>query len=210
MKRIAAIATFNGRQEYLKRAVASLAHQVDEIRIYDNQVRPIDLTDNGKFYFLQEYAEPVYYFTCDDDLLYPPTYIQDMVNAIERTGGIVTHHGRILRGQGLPYYSGHKAYHCLKENRFEARIHVAGTGVTGFRTDYFNPVDIWQSDDKCMSDLVFSVEAARQRKKITVLKHERGYIKYLDVPLSETIFGKHRNNDKRQSELADLILTLSA
>jgi hypothetical protein len=210
MKRIAAIATFNGRQEYLKKAVASLAHQVDEIRIYDNEVRPIDLTDNGKFFFLQEYKEPVYYFTCDDDLLYPPTYIQDMVNAIERTGGIVTHHGRILRGQGLRYYSGHKAYHCLKENRFEARIHVAGTGVTGFRTDYFNPVDIWQSEDKCMSDLVFSVEAARQRKKITVLKHEHGYIKYLDVPLSQTIFGTHRNKDTRQSELADLILTLSA
>jgi hypothetical protein len=210
MRVIAAIATFDGRQEYLKKAVASLAHQVDEIRIYDNQVRPIDLTDNGKFFFLQEYKEPVYYFSCDDDLLYPPTYIQDMVEAIERTSGIVTHHGRYLRGKGLRYYSGHKAYRCLNENRTETRIHVAGTGVTGFRTDYFNPVDIWQSEDKCMSDLVFSVEAARQGKKITVLKHEHGYIKYLDVPLSQTIFGTHRNKDTRQSELADLILTLSA
>ena len=209
MKRIAAIATFNGRQEYLKKAVASLAHQVDEIRIYDNEKRFIDLTDNGKFYFLHEYKEPVYYFTCDDDLLYPKTYIQDMVNAIERTGGIVTHHGRKLLGKGLRYYSGHKAYHCLKENRIETQIHVAGTGVTGFRTDYFNP-DIWASSDKCMSDLVFSAEAARQGKKITVLKHEHGYIKYLDVPLTQTIWGKHRQNDSRQSELADLILTLSA
>lgn len=207
MKKIIAIATFKGREKYLKKAVQSLVGQADEIRIYDNEKRFIDLTDNGKFYFLHEYKEPIYYFTCDDDLLYPPTYIQDMVEAIDRTGTIVTHHGRKLLGFDRSYYREHKAYQCLSSNTYEGLIDVAGTGVAGFRTDYFNP-DIWASSDKRMSDLVFSLEAARQGKKITLLKHEKGYIKYLNVPVNQTIHGQESRRETRQIEIANEIFRI--
>jgi len=208
MKVIIAIATFNGRQQFLKQAIKSLAPQADQIRVYDNEVRDIDLTDNGKFYFLQEYKEPVYYFTCDDDIIYPPTYVRDMIEAIERTGTIVTHHGRILQGFGLRYYAGHKAIQCLKDNNYEGMVHISGTGVTAFRTDYFNPVDLWKAEDKKMSDIVFALEAAKQGKKITALKHKRGYFQYQPVPVMETIWGQHHGKDSRQSELADEVLAL--
>jgi hypothetical protein len=176
--------------------------------VYDNEKRDINLTDNGKFYFLQEYDEPIIYFSCDDDIIYPPTYVRDMIEAIEKHKCIVTHHGRMLRGVGRRYYFEHKTFQCLKENRAERVIHVAGTGVTAFDTSYFNPVDIWESDDKRMSDLVFSVEARRQGKKIVVLPHGKYYFEYQHIPLNETIHGVDSMNDSRQSELADLILTL--
>ena len=208
MKVVIAIATFKGREPYIKKAIQSLVGQADQIRIYDNEERYIDLTDNGKFYFLHEYKEPIYYFTCDDDIIYPPTYVQDMIEAIERTGTIVTHHGRILQGFGLRYYSGHKAIQCLKDNNYEGMVHVAGTGVTAFRTDYFNPINIWSSSDKRMSDLVFSLAAAKEGKKITALKHKRGYFQYQNVPLSQTIWGQHHSKDERQSEIADEVLAL--
>lgn len=207
MKVIIAIATFKGREPYLKETIKSLANQADQIRIYDNEERLIDLTDNGKFYFLHEYKEPIYYFTCDDDIIYPPTYVKDMIEAIERTGTIVTHHGRILQGFGKRYYSGHKAFQCMKDNNYEGMVHVAGTGVTAFRTDYFNP-DIWASSDKKMSDLVFSLEAAKQGKKITILKHKSGYFIAQPVPVSQTIWGQHHSKDVRQSEIADEVLAL--
>jgi hypothetical protein len=54
-----------------------------------------------------------------------------------------------------------------------------------------------------MSDLVFSLEAAKQRKKIVVLQHERGYLKYLNVPASQTIHGTESNREQRQIEIAN-------
>ena len=207
MKVIIAIATFKGREPYLKKAIQSLVGQADEIRIYDNEKRFIDLTDNGKFYFLHEYKEPIYYFTCDDDIIYPPTYVQDMIEAIERTGTIVTHHGRKLLGEGRSYYRGHKAYQCLKENNYEGLIDVAGTGVTAFRTDYFN-AEIWASSDKRMSDLVFSLEVAKQGKEITLLKHSGNYFQYLNVPPNQTIHGTEHKRETRQIQIADEIFRI--
>lgn len=211
MKRIVAIATYAGREEVLKKTIDSLMGQCDEIRIYDNEVRDENLTDNGKFYFLKEYKEPVYYFTCDDDIIYPPTYIDDMVKAIELCKTIVTHHGRKLQRKGVSYYrGGHIAYRCTGRVTSRSIIDVSGTGVTGFRTDYFNPVDIYKSENKCMSDLVFALEARKQRKLITVLPHKAGYIIAQPLPSEKTIFGNHRNNDATQSAFADEIQNLYA
>lgn len=210
MKVIIGLATFKGREKYLKMALKSLVGQADQIRIYNNEVRDVDLTDNGKFFFLKEYDEPVYYFSCDDDLIYPPTYVRDMIAAIEKYKCIVTHHGRILTGgKGANYYRSHKAFRCLGDVHTDQFIHVAGTGVTAFRTDYFNPTEIWSSPDKKMSDVIFSFEAAKQKKNIMILSHKKGYIQYTNVPNEQTIFGQHVSHCPRQSELADLILNLS-
>jgi hypothetical protein len=179
------------------------------LRIYNNEEREVDLTDNGKFYFLQEYTEPIYYFTIDDDIIYPPTYVRDMIQAIERHKTIVTHHGRILvDGQTRYYGARHKTFACLKENRIECLIDVAGTGVTAFRTDYFNPKDIWQSENKRMSDCLFSLEAAKRNKKITVLRHNSRYFEYQKVPLEETIFGQDFHNDSVQTSICNEILRI--
>jgi len=210
MKVIIGMATFKGREKYRKMALKSLIGQADQIRIYNNEERDIDLTDNGKFFFLQEYDEPVYYFSVDDDLIYPPTYVKDMIEAIEKYKCIVTHHGRILTGGiGANYYRGHKAFRCLGDVHTTQPIHVAGTGVTAFRTDYFNPTEICYSDDKRMSDVVFSHEAAKQGKRIMLLAHKKGYIQYTNIPESQTIFGQEFKSCQRQSEYADLILGLS-
>ena len=208
-KVIIAIATFKGREESIKKTIASLASQADSIRIYNNEERDIDLTDNGKFYFLQEYSQPIYYLTCDDDIIYPPTYVEDMVKAIDKYKCIITHHGRKLLGLNRSYYRDHRSYSCLKRNDRIRKLDVAGTGVTGFRTDQFNPSDIWQSKDKRMSDLVFSLEARKQKKEILLIPHTSNYFTYQnEIQYTKTICGQDSMNDKRQSEIADLIFRL--
>jgi hypothetical protein len=92
----------------------------------------------------------------------------------------------------------------LDDNDKEQVIDVAGTGVTAFRTDYFNPVDLWKSKDKRMSDLIFSLEAARSQKEITILQHKRGWLKDLRVPPALQIAVMERRNT-RQNEVANLI-----
>lgn len=204
MKIVVGMATTNERALFCEKAVESLVYQADEIIVYNNSNEETDYTDNAKFYALTLFNEPVYYFSCDDDILYPSDYVSTMVKAIERTQTIVTHHGRKLLGLNRNYYLEHKGFRCLDENNTEQLIDVAGTGVTAFRTDYFNPTEIYKATDKRMSDLVFSLEAAKQGKQITLLKHAKGWLKDLRVPQRLAInFIELRNT--RQTQLANEI-----
>jgi hypothetical protein len=208
MKIIVGMATTNERARFAETAVESLVHQADEIIVYNNSNEAHDYTDNAKFHALTLFNEPVYYFSCDDDILYPSDYVSTMVEAIERTGTIVTHHGRELLGLDRNYYRGHKGFRCLDDNNTEQIIDVAGTGVTAFRTDYFNPTEIYKATDKRMSDLVFSLEAAQQGKQITILKHTKNWLKDLRVPESLSIYFMERRNT-RQNELANEIYNVN-
>jgi hypothetical protein len=131
-----------------------------------------------------------------------------MIEAIERTGTIVTHHGRELLGLDRNYYREHKGFRCFDKNDKEQIIDVAGTGVTAFRTDYFNPTEIYKATDKRMSDLVFSLEAAKQGKQITILKHSKNWLKDLRVPQGLSINFIERRNT-RQNELANEIYNVN-
>jgi len=207
LKIIVGIATFKGRENALKKVVESLQNQCDKIVIYNNEINE-DIADNGKFYGLAMIKEPCYYFTCDDDLEYPSNYIKSMIQAIERTGTIVTHHGRILQGLDRSYYRGHKAFRCLGSNNIECTIDVPGTGVTAFRTDYFNPNELHKSKDKRMSDIIFGLEAAKQRKKITLLKHDQGWINQLPIDNATSIHSTEHKKEERQIELSNKIWNL--
>lgn len=204
MKIVVGMATTNERATFAETAVESLVHQADEIIVFNNSNQDNDYTDNAKFYALTLFNEPVYYFSCDDDIFYPADYVSTMIEAIERTGTIVTHHGRQLLGLDKNYYRGHKGFRCLDENNTEQLIDVAGTGVTAFRTDYFNPTEIYKATDKRMSDLVFSLEAAKQGKQITILKHTKGWLKDLRVPKGLAIHFMERRNT-RQNKIANQI-----
>jgi hypothetical protein len=205
------IATFGGRESFLEKTLVSLRNQefngTIEILVYDNEKEELDLTDNGKFRWVSERTG--YYLSCDDDIIYPRTYVKDMCDAIDRTGRIVTLHGRNLVGSGRSYYSGHNVYRCLGHVQEDLMIDVAGTGVCGFHLDYFKPSEIWKSSDLKIGDLVFSLEAAKQRKEIIVLKHDANYLTYQDdLPLSQTIAGQIKS-EARQIEIANEIWELN-
>lgn len=218
MIKSANIATFPPRRKELTKMLKSIEGQFDEVRIYFNNIkkRPKwipswvdvycgddcngDLTDNGKFFFLEEWREE-YYFTLDDDIAYPATYAEDMVRAIQEHQTIVTHHGRKLKQKNVSYYrGGHRIFMCLHENLHTDRIDVAGTGVTAYDTRYFNPVDLWESSDQKMSDIIFSLEAVKQGKDITVLPHEENYFRYLFPEESTTIHQQSFRKCDRQTE----------
>lgn len=206
---IVGMATCKGREETVKQAIKSLEGQVDKIFLYDNEVELVNLTDNGKFKGLTYLTEPVYYFSCDDDIEYPSTYIKDMVEVIEKHKTIVTHHGRILAGLDKNYYLGHTAFRFLPDNNIEKVIDIPGTGVTAFSTEYFNPINIYAAEQKRMSDLVFAYEAALQGKEITVLKHTRGYFKQLEIDKYQSILQiEGKSSQEQQIELSNKIYKL--
>ena len=218
MKRTINIATMPSRVNQLKRTIESLEPQFDEIRVYLNEFTEVpdflkkhttaigdNLTDNGKFYFLQ-FAKDEYYFSADDDIIYPKTYANDMVEKIKEHKTIVSHHGRILLQKDVSYYSGHQFFHCVNDQEEERLIDVPGTGVSAFDTRYFCPDQIYKSPNKCMSDVIFGLEAKKKGKRITVLPHSNGYI--IGQLVDESIYSKHRHNELVQISLANEIYDL--
>jgi hypothetical protein len=207
---VVGVATFKGREKALEVMLDSISRQTikpDHVFVYDNE-KNVDLTDNGKFHGLTQ-IEDCYYFSCDDDLLYPPTYIQDMIQSIEKHKCIITHHGRKLRGENRDYYRGHFAIRCLAQNRREMELDIAGTGVTAFDTQYFNPKEIIFDKRHRMSDCLFSLIAAQQKKKILAIPHFKGYIKQIPIDESKSCFGIESKNAKTQMQIANEIFTLN-
>lgn len=207
------------RLHVLKQMLQSVESQFDVVRIYLNGFVEIpewlmkydlavgdDLTDNGKFYFLSKLKEDEYYFSCDDDIIYPPTYANDMVKEIEKHQSIVTHHGRIVNDLNVSYYRGHQFFHCANNQHERRIIDITGTGVTAFSTKYFKPTKIFNSENKRMSDIIFSLEAKKQNKIITVLPHAVGYIKPLQV--NDSIYSSESKKENKQIELTNEIIIL--
>jgi GT2 family glycosyltransferase len=197
LKIVCGIATFKGREEQLKRTIKSLNGQVDEIIIYDNEKNK-DITDLGKFYGLKE---NVYYFSCDDDIVYPSDYVQKTIEEIEKHNCIITYHGRKLKGKGLNYYNGHESYSAFRRCLDTKCIDIAGTGVTAFNTNYFNPKDIISSTFMKMSDIVFSIEAKKQSKKIMLVSHSEGWIREQKTVIN--IHTEQSKNCNTQNKLID-------
>jgi hypothetical protein len=205
VKIIVGIATHKGREESLNKTIDSLLKYVDDIRVYDNEKEPYNATDNGKFRFLEYYQKPIYALTCDDDIIYPPDYVDTLLEGVEKHGTICTFHGRKLRGKNLSYYKGHRAFGFNRNCPFTMEIDVTGTGVSAWRTDQFNPTDLWKAEDKLMSDIVFSLEAAKQGIGITHLGHAGNWLIQQPIPIEKTIYGREVKKEHRQIELANEI-----
>lgn len=207
MKVIVGMATFSNRP--VEKAIQSLLPQVDKIVLYDNENPELpNLTDNGKFFVLTQIDEPCYVFLCDDDLLYPKDYIKRTIAAIEKYNCIITHHGRKIKKLDVPYYGGHFAISCKGHSNYTGPLHVAGTGVTAFRSDYFSPENLHEANDKLMSDLVFSLEAAKQNKVIRTIPHQRGWIKQIPIDASTSCQNIMKHNQQRPIEVANEIFCI--
>ena len=210
MKVIGCMATYEARAKTRKRAIDSIEPQLDELHVIDNSWKgtKVDRADNAKFLALEGIKEPCFMFTLDDDLIYPPDYVAKTIAAIKEFGCIITHHGRQLLGEGLHYYKGHRAFKCLEHVQNNEIVDVPGTGVTAFDTRYFHPKGLADSPDLRMSDLVFGLEAAKQKKQIGIISHELGWIRHINN--RETIYEtESRNGIRRQNEIADEIYRLN-
>lgn len=204
MKVIVGMATFAGRQESLKESISSLKDQVDEIYLYDNSVET-DKKDNGKFHGLNLISEPCYYLTCDDDIIYPKDYVENMVKNIDTYKCIVTHHGKNISENN--YLSDSERYHFSVRNFHIKELDVAGTAVTGFRTDYFNPRHLTDSKDFFVSDLLFAIQAKKENKKILLVEHPTNWIKQnMNIDFQKSISYIEEKDQSRQDKFKNELL----
>ncbi len=186
MIKSANIATTYKRKESLAKTIETLKGQFDIIRVYGNDYLPniegvecysgIDHTDNSKFTWANEHRDE-YYFSCDDDILYPKNYAENTLYYLKKYDGLyITYHGRKLKQKDVSYYSGHDIYSCLREVLGNWIIDVPGTGVSAFDLRHFK-VDIKEWEFERMSDLMMGLELAKVGKKILCVQHSIWWLK---------------------------------
>lgn len=206
------IATQKSRKDILPKCLNSLLGQsvpFDVIRVYCNDYERDDiegvefywgedLTDRAKFHFVRPGE---IYFTCDDDLLYPPDYVETTLSHLKKyPSSVITYHGRKLQGKGLNYYFGHTQYHCLGNVDLDTLIDIPGSGVSAFNTDRFIP-EIG-NDDK-MADVLLGLEAAKKGVSVVCAKHTMWWFKSLSS--KGGIYEEQNRKCERQGELCDEI-----
>lgn len=213
LKVTANIATQPHRFQKLLKMLKSIEGQFDEIRIYLNNFSSVppelkdytthigkDLTDNGKFFWSHNSNE--YYFTLNDDVIYPSDYVKKTLPLINDR--IVTYQGRCLFGLNQHYYGNHKLYTHYEELVDEIAVDVGATGFMAFNTNLFKP-NLWKSPNKKMSDLMISLEATIFNINIVCLPKREDWISPIDYELG--ISSDFFKNDDKQIILSDMILT---
>jgi len=225
-KVIVNIASMKSRKESLKQTIQSLLDNTikpDTINVYLNdyqgvpeylQNNPViqvyfhpagDLADNAKFYCLK--GSKGYYFTCDDDLVYPKDYIERVIAQIEFSMRkcVVGAHGILFTKTPIAdYYVDRTVKHCLGEVRISSYVHILGTGCLAFHTDTLS-VEMTDFKTKKMADIWFALKAQQQEVPMYCISHSYGWIKQTEHDQKDAIWNEYKNDNKKQCELVNSV-----
>lgn len=223
MKKIFNVATYK-RDTCLFKTIDSIYNQADVINVALNSHKEVPdklkndskincfITDNSigdgfKFYKLSE--SDGYFFTVDDDLIYPKGYADYLIEKFEHYGAkfIVTLHGRtFLKYPVQSYYrSQHNNYRCLGTVLNDVVVHFGGTGVMMFHTNLlkFSYKDILHPN---MADIWLAKFANEKSVKIVCLAHQEKYLGYQVEVGNDTIFDHNAHNDATQTVITNKIV----
>lgn len=209
----ASFAAIPSRIDNARRVYEDLSMQADEVRVHTNGFTvpfnysgPEDLGDAGKF---AHGPQEGYWIVCDDDLFYPPDYVEQLIAKIEEYGreAVITLHGkRFDRTPVDRFCRGFTAnYRCLDRVAEDVPVHVPGTGVLGFHVDTIRPtLGDFPLRMKNMADLHFGRLCQAKGVPIICAAHEKDWITHQWVPGS-TLWRESLKDDALQTELVNSV-----
>jgi len=219
-RRIVNVASYK-RTESLVRTLESIVEQCDEVNValndFEGGLPPIlyhekvnvYFTDNSKgdaFKFLRLSESDGYFLTIDDDLIYPPNYVEFMIAKCKEYGNsrVMTLHGRNFASFPITSYykSATERYACLDTVKKNIIVQFGGTGVMCFHTNLFK-LDLDYFVAANMADVWVGRYCLDNKIEILCLRHEKGFIKY--IPQKTTIYDQGSNNDGLQTEIVNAI-----
>lgn len=213
---VVGMATMPERLNTLERVLTNLHDQVDIIELALNGFKEIpkllskfpkvipNLTTNekgdaNKYLNVGKYPDD-YYFSCDDDILYPKDYVSTYKKAIDKHQALITIHGSTIPPRKIAgYYKGRtmKA-HCLNACE-EAVVHIPGSGVSGFHTSFLKLDYPNGFPHANMADIFVGIQCQQQRVRCISIKHGKGWIQGGLNEGRKTIWETHRHNDSVQT-----------
>ena len=148
---VCGIASIPERQSNLEKVISSIYHQFDQIYVYLNNYSKVpsflrkkkiiietsqncgDLGAAGKYFFRDSIKEG-YYFSVDDDFIYPSDYRRNMVDTLLKYGNnvIVTVHGSIFPDNPLWYLERLTSYSASSPLEYDTVVTLPGTATVAF------------------------------------------------------------------------------
>lgn len=220
-KIVAGVAVIESRWNSFEKTVESIIGQVDKLYVYQNGFKRVDdflidpkikvissldtgvdRGDAGKFYMLGEIKNS-YYFSIDDDLLYPEDYVQTTLKYLNalKNKCVVSYHGRVLKKNATCYYSDiEENYRCLDSVSHLEQVEFAGTGVMAFDVENLK-IDFSFFERENMADIWMGIYCNKNNIPMYVLPHQSDWIKHNEIDFSETIFNKYKKNKSHPNEV---------
>lgn len=219
------IAAIPERSGALKKTIESLLPQVNKIGVYLNGWDSIpeflinekisiagfqgdDLGDVGKFFWVDNHDG--IYFSCDDDLIYPPYYVERTLEKLAEYNydAAIGWHGSLLHEPFNSYYekNSRRVFVFSAHRPWDTPVHILGTGCCAFHTQFLH---IKKSDflHPNMADIFFSMKGQEQKVPFFVIAHEKDAIVEYEGAKESSIFAhsqahldSKKNTHKLQNE----------
>jgi hypothetical protein len=175
------------------------------IDLYDKKINIFigdnDKGDAYKFYNQKKYNG--YYFTIDDDLIYPENYSEYMINKIEEYNrkSIITLHGRNFNQFPIDsyYLSQSELYRFNHKLEKDVNIQFGGTGVMAFHSSLMK-IDIEYFRTPNMADIWVGKFAKENNIDIICVEHNNRInseeiLKYMEESGYELVWSEYSGND---------------
>ncbi|KAI0561643.1 Nucleotide-diphospho-sugar transferase [Gracilaria domingensis] len=234
------IASVWTREAALHSAVHSLAPQVDRMNVYLNGYDSVpsflhapyitvirsqdktsrgDVGDIGKFFWCND-IETDFHLTADDDIIYPPDYVEKLLQFSHSYSPpvVVGVHGiRIIQqdlipptgGRGKGYYGSRKVFMAVEQVRTPKNVHIIGTGTMMYRPQDIGHIDIDSTfQEPNMADVWFGLLAQKLKMPMMIIPHEEGWIKEVPGTFEDSIYKRStrsRTSDRLQTRAAKSI-----
>ena len=218
------IASIPSRENLLKNTISSIADYMDHIFLFLNdyptipewikrysnitsylsKIENTNKGDAGKFYGLNQIKEKdYYYFTFDDDMIYPADYIWKMITKIEnyKRRSVVGCGGYIMKSDVNNFYSDRLYnWHINDSNNSDRPVHILHTCLTAWHSSAlkFNYDDCIYAN---MGDIWLAKAAQEQNVSMILIERPPKWVEIQNVPLNNTIYGLHKNKCKTQTEV---------
>jgi hypothetical protein len=139
-----------------------------------------------------------YLFTCDDDIIYPPDYVERVIDGIERyrRQAVVGVHGVTLKPEFQSYLRDRLVLSCDHGLVDDAPVHIVGTGTMAYHSSTIR-VSMADLPYPNMTDIWFGMRCQKHRVPIVCLARPHQWLEF--VPQLFSIFDGVERDDSRHS-----------
>lgn len=170
-----------------------------------------NLHASSRFLALRELAQPSIVISVDDDIAYPPDYVEVLVENLEEYGGraVVGVHGRTFLPPHRSYIRDARCFHFTAEVEQPIFVHELGTATCAFASNVFAPDPRgWRRND--MDDIVLAIDAQRRGIARVVVAREANWLTALDEDQADSLWVRAQEDAAEQTWMMHALLALYA
>jgi hypothetical protein len=230
LPRVATMATMASRQETFEKVLPAIHAQVAHTFIYlDGYAEPPkflarfdnitvrhaeregDLHASSRFLCLRHLDRPTVVVSVDDDIAYPPDYVDRLVAELQMLNGrvVVGVHGRVFLPPHRSYLDDAICMHFALPLAQPGHAHELGTGTCAFVSSVFN-VDPrrWHRND--MDDLFVAIEAQQRGLPRIMLARQAGWLTAYAENQPDSLWVRSKADSSEQTRLMQVLLGVYA